>query len=44
MGSSSHRANILGSYEHVGAGVRWGSPNSRGSQAGTYTLDFGYKR
>lgn len=44
MGSPMHRSNILGSYEHAGAGVRWGSPNHRGSKAGTYTLDFGYKR
>jgi uncharacterized protein YkwD len=45
MHSAPHRANILGSrFEHAGAGVRWGSPNRRGSHAGTYTLDFGYKR
>ncbi len=44
MNSPPHRANILGSFEHAGAGVRWGSPNHRGSHAGTYTLDFGYKR
>jgi uncharacterized protein YkwD len=43
MGSSDHRANILGSYEHVGVGVRWGSPQDRSSRAGTYTLDFGFK-
>ena len=44
MHSHSHRVNILGNYEHVGVGVRWGSPNKRGARAGTYTLDFGYKR
>lgn len=44
MQSPPHRANILGSYEHVGVGVRWGSPRHRGAKAGTYTLDFGYKR
>lgn len=44
MRSPPHRANILGSYEHVGVGVRWGSPRRRHSRAGTYTLDFGYKR
>lgn len=45
MHSSPHRANILnGSYEHVGVGVRWGSPQHRHSKAGTYTLDFGYRR
>ncbi len=44
MGSPPHRANILGPYEHAGAGVRWGSPQHRKSHAGTYTLDFGYKR
>lgn len=45
MNSSPHRANILnGTYEHVGVGVRWGSPRHRHSKAGTYTLDFGYRR
>jgi uncharacterized protein YkwD len=44
MHSPPHRANILGSYEHVGVGVRWGSPSKRKARAGTYTLDFGYKR
>ena len=45
MHSPPHRANILtGSYEHAGVGVRWGSPTKRGSNAGTYTMDFGYKR
>ena len=44
MHSPGHRVNILGSYEHIGVGVRWGSPQRRGSRAGTYTLDFGYKR
>ena len=27
MHSPPHRANILGSFEHAGGGVRWGSPN-----------------
>lgn len=44
MHSPSHRHNILGSYEDVGVGVRWGSPQRRHANAGTYTLDFGYKR
>lgn len=45
MNSSSHKARILdGSYHHVGVGVRWGSPYQRGSSAGTYTIDFGYRR
>ena len=44
MHSPTHRANILGPYEHVGVGVRWGSPQHRKASAGTYTLDFGYKR
>lgn len=45
MHSPPHRANILrGSFQHAGVGVRWGSPTKRGSNAGTYTLDFGYRR
>jgi len=45
MNSSPHRANILnGAYEHAGVGVRWGSPKRRRANAGTYTLDFGYRR
>jgi uncharacterized protein YkwD len=44
MHSSEHRHNILGSYDHIGAGVKWGSPSSRHADAGTYTVDFGYKR
>lgn len=45
MGSSPHRSNILnGAYRDVGVGVLWGSPDKRGARAGTYTLDFGYRR
>lgn len=44
MRSRSHRANILGSFEHIGIGVRWGSPRHRRAKAGIYTLDFGFKR
>jgi uncharacterized protein YkwD len=44
MHSSEHRHNILGSYDHIGAGVKWGSPSSRRDRAGTYTVDFGFKR
>ena len=43
MGSPPHRMNILNrSYEHIGVGVRRGSP-SGGSDAATYTTDFGYR-
>ena len=43
MGSPPHRVNILNrSYEHIGVGVRHGSPTG-GSQAATYTTDFGYR-
>ncbi len=44
MRSSEHRHNILGPFDHVGAGVKWGSPTSRHANAGTYTVDFGYRR
>lgn len=44
MRSRAHRANILGSFEHIGVGVRWGSPRHHRAKAGIYTLDFGYKR
>lgn len=45
MGSAEHRANILsGSYTDVGVGVRWGSPDKPSESAGTYTLDFGYRK
>ena len=44
MHSPTHRSNILGSYEHIGVGVRWGSLHKRSAKAGVYTLDFGYKR
>jgi uncharacterized protein YkwD len=45
MSSSMHRANILNrSFRDIGVGVRWGSPDKRGARAGTYTLDFGYRR
>jgi uncharacterized protein YkwD len=45
MNSSSHRANILDrSFRDIGVGVRWGSPDRRAARAGTYTLDFGYRR
>lgn len=43
MGSAPHRVNILNrAYEHIGVGVRHGSPTG-GSQAATYTTDFGYR-
>lgn len=43
MGSAPHRLNILNrAYEHIGIGVRRGSP-SGGSGAATYTTDFGYR-
>lgn len=45
MNSAPHRANILDrSYRDVGVGIVWGSPVKRKDRAGTYTLDFGYKR
>ena len=45
MRSRPHREAILErSFEHIGVGVRWGSPKRRKAKAGTYTLDFGYKR
>jgi uncharacterized protein YkwD len=44
MKDAPHRANILGSYEHIGVGIRWGSPRRRAARAGIYTIDFGYKR
>jgi len=45
MRSAPHRSNILnGAFRDVGVGVRWGSPDKTGARAGTYTLDFGYRR
>ncbi len=44
MKSPGHRARILGSFEHIGVGVRWGSPRRHRAKAAIYTLDFGYKR
>lgn len=44
MHSSGHRHNILGSFDHIGAGVKWGSPTRRHANAGTYTVNFGYRR
>jgi uncharacterized protein YkwD len=44
MGSGEHRARILdGSYEHIGVGVRHGSPFGGSNKQATYTLDFGAK-
>lgn len=43
MASPPHRLNILSrAYEHIGIGVRRGSP-AGGSGAATYTTDFGYR-
>ncbi len=43
MRSSGHRANILNrSYEHIGIGIRPGSPSGR-RNAATYTTTFGYR-
>jgi uncharacterized protein YkwD len=43
MGSPLHRLNMLNrAYEHIGVGIRRGSP-SGGSDAATYTTDFGYR-
>lgn len=45
MDSPPHRSAILTrSFKHVGVGIRWGTPYKRKAKAGTYTLDFGYKR
>jgi uncharacterized protein YkwD len=45
MKSPSHRATLLTkSFQHVGIGVRRGSPYKSKSSYGTYTLDVGYKR
>jgi uncharacterized protein YkwD len=44
MHSKGHRANILSrGFEHIGIGIVWGSPSEGvpGSDAGTYTTDFG---
>ncbi len=44
MHSAPHRSAILtGAYKDAGVGVRWGSPQVRGRNAATVTLDFGYK-
>jgi uncharacterized protein YkwD len=39
MDSPGHRANILGNYREVGAGVDDGTP--RGRRGATYAADFG---
>jgi uncharacterized protein YkwD len=45
MRSSPHRSTLLnGSFEHVGVGFRRGGPTSSSRKAGTYTIDFGFKR
>lgn len=45
MRSGSHRSTLLnGAFEHVGVGFRRGGPTSSSRKAGTYTIDFGYKR
>lgn len=44
MGSAGHRANVLNpAFEHVGVGVKPGSPTGRRAAA-TYTANFGFKR
>jgi uncharacterized protein YkwD len=43
MASPPHRLNMLNrAYEHIGVGIRRGSP-SGGGDAATYTTDFGYR-
>ena len=45
MHSSAHRSVILhGTYRNLGVGFVRGLPGRRGAQAGTYTVDFGYRR
>jgi uncharacterized protein YkwD len=46
MKSEGHRRNILDrDFEHIGIGIVWGSPEPgvEGSDAGTYTTDFGFR-
>jgi uncharacterized protein YkwD len=45
MHSAGHRHVLLTrSWRQIGVGVTWGSPGNPGSNAGTYTADFGYRR
>ncbi len=44
MKSEGHRRNILDEdFVHIGIGVVWGNPLREGSDAGTYTTDFGFR-
>ena len=44
MGSPPHRYNILNrGFEHVGVGFKDEAPTGGDANAGTYTLDFGYR-
>jgi uncharacterized protein YkwD len=44
MNSPPHRANILnGRYDHMGIGMVDNAPTSGWPEAGTYTIDFGYR-
>src|SRR5262245_45135250 len=45
MHSADHRhILLLRSWRQIGVGVMWGSPGNPGSNAVTYTADFGYRR
>jgi uncharacterized protein YkwD len=44
MHSPPHRRVLLGKFEDLGIGVRWGSPGRRGSHKATFTLDAGWRR
>lgn len=45
MNSAPHRSAMLSrSYDEGGVGLRWRSPSGGGKDAGTVTLDLGYKR
>jgi uncharacterized protein YkwD len=42
MNSSGHRANILSkSFRQLGVGFTAGTPDRKGAEGGTYTVDFG---
>jgi uncharacterized protein YkwD len=45
MNSPPHRKVLLdGDFEHVGVGIKWGTPWGSPSKAGIYTATFGFKR
>jgi uncharacterized protein YkwD len=45
MHSPPHRHVLLdGDFEHVGVGIKWGTPWGSRSKGGIYTATFGFKR